>query len=315
MAFSLKVLKHRLLYSPFVAQLVVTRYCNLECGYCNEFDKVSAPIDVDVLRERLGKLKELGTWGITLTGGEPTTHPRLLEILRACRSEFRFFRFGMITNGIKLKRELVEALNETGMHELQISVDGVKRNKVTVKVLETLRKSLNNLREHAKFKVTVNAVVGACPPEEAFEVLDYAQNMGFIPRVILLHDHEGSLKLTPEELEVYHQLKRMLPKNWQEMSDYRDKLIHTGQAPFKCRAGSRYLYVDEHGIASWCSQTRGVWSKPLMDYTYEDLQEQFYTYKSCNRTCTIGCVRSASWLDGLRRQDPPGKGEPEPALS
>jgi MoaA/NifB/PqqE/SkfB family radical SAM enzyme len=34
----------RILYSPFLAQLVVTRRCNLDCGYCNEFDKVSSPV-------------------------------------------------------------------------------------------------------------------------------------------------------------------------------------------------------------------------------------------------------------------------------
>ena len=38
-------------------------------------------------------------------------------------------------------------------------------------------------------------------------------------------------------------------------------------APFKCRAGSRYLYIDEFGNVNWCSQTRTVWSKPLANYT------------------------------------------------
>jgi sulfatase maturation enzyme AslB (radical SAM superfamily) len=32
-----------LAYGPFLAQVVVTRRCNLSCGYCFEFDKVSAP--------------------------------------------------------------------------------------------------------------------------------------------------------------------------------------------------------------------------------------------------------------------------------
>jgi len=53
---------------------------------------------------------------------------------------------------------------------------------------------------------------------------------------------------------------------------------------------------------NWCSQTRTVWSKDLMDYTVDDLREQFYRYKPCHATCTLGCVRSASQLDNWRPQ-------------
>ena len=30
--------------SPLEAQLIVTRRCNLSCGYCTEFDNYSAPV-------------------------------------------------------------------------------------------------------------------------------------------------------------------------------------------------------------------------------------------------------------------------------
>ena len=33
-------------------------------------------------------------------------------------------------------------------------------------------------------------------------------------------------------------------------------MIESGEAPFKCRSGSRYLYVDEFGSVHWCYQTR-----------------------------------------------------------
>ena len=291
----------RLRYSPFLAQMVIIRRCNLSCGYCSEFDKTSDPVPVEILEKRLEKLKELGTFGISLTGGEPTLHPDLPRLIRRCR-ELRFLRTGMISNGFFLRPELIEKLNAAGLQEMQISIDGVHANDTTQKVLDNLKKRLEWLRDYARFNVTVSGVIGACPPEEAEEVVAFAAKMGFTPRVLLVHDNEGQLKLGPEEVKAFEKIVKTLPKSWMDFSNYRKRLVRNGSAPFKCRAGSRYLYVDEFGKVNWCSQTRNVWSKPLADYTLDDLREQFFKHKSCNATCTIGCARSASQLDNWRAQ-------------
>jgi MoaA/NifB/PqqE/SkfB family radical SAM enzyme len=57
-------------YALFLAQMVVIRRCNLSCGSCSEYDKFSDTVPVEVLQKRLQKLKELGTFGISLTGGD-----------------------------------------------------------------------------------------------------------------------------------------------------------------------------------------------------------------------------------------------------
>jgi len=291
----------RLRYSPFLAQLVIIRRCNLSCSYCSEYDKVSDPIPIEILEQRLRKLKSLGTFGISLTGGEPTLHPHLPNLIRTCR-KLGFFRTGMISNGFLLQPELIEALNEAGLQEMQISIDGVDANDATQKVLANLKKRLQWLREHARFRVIVSGVLGACPPQEAEEVLAFATRLGFIPRVLLLHDSNGQLKPSNGEIKTFEKIVRQLPKTLVDFSSYRKRLVRHGSAPFKCRAGSRYLYIDEFGKVNWCSQTRSVWSKDLMDYTCSDLREQFYQCKSCNATCTLGCARSTSQLDNWRPQ-------------
>jgi MoaA/NifB/PqqE/SkfB family radical SAM enzyme len=281
--------------------MVVIRRCNLSCGYCSEYDKTSDPVPVEVLEAQLRRLKELGTFGISLTGGEPTLHPELPRLIRTCR-ELRFYRTGMITNGFLLRPELIETLNQAGLQKMQISIDGVHANETTQKVLNNLKKRLQWLRDHARFQVVVSSVIGACPPEEAEEVVSFALKMGFAARVLLVHDEHGQVKLNSEELRSFRNVVGMLPRRWREPSDYRERLIRQGSAPFKCRAGSRYLYIDEYGMVNWCSQTRTVWSKPLMGYTRNDLREQFYKYKSCHATCTLNCARSQSYFDNWRRQ-------------
>jgi MoaA/NifB/PqqE/SkfB family radical SAM enzyme len=288
-------------YGPWLAQVVVTRRCNLSCTYCTEFDRTSEPVPFDDLRARLAKLADLRAWAVCLTGGEPTLHPRLVDLVAEMR-RLGFRRRQFITNGYLLTADLIDGLNRAGLTDLQVSVDGVEPNDVTVKVLKPLKKKLELLAARARFKVVMSGVIGSSPPGEALEVIDFAAAHGFTPRVLLIHDENGQVRLSPEELSAYETAKRRIGRGAEEAGDYRGRLIETGAAPFKCRSGSRYLYVDEFGAVNWCAQTRGGWSKDLLAYGLDDLKEQFATPKSCNAQCSIGCARTASATDEWRAQ-------------
>src|SRR5438105_10137455 len=93
----------RLRYSPFLTQIVVIRRCNLSCGYCSEYDKTSEPVPFELLSARLAKLRELRTWAVCLTGGEPTLHPRLPDLISRMQG-LGFRRRQLITNGMLLSR-------------------------------------------------------------------------------------------------------------------------------------------------------------------------------------------------------------------
>jgi hypothetical protein len=79
-------------------------------------------------------------------------------------------------------------------------------------------------------------------------------------------------------------------------------MLRDGKAPFKCRAGGRYLYVDEFGLVSYCSQQRGHPGIDLLDYTADHVEQAFYRTKGCEARCTIACARRASALDWWRDQ-------------
>ena len=288
-------------YGPFLAQVVIVRRCNLSCTYCSEFDTTSEPVAFDDLLARFHKLKQLRTWAVCLTGGEPTLHPRLPELVGELK-RLGFRRRQLITNGYLLTRDLIEALNAAGLTDLQISVDGVTPNETTVKVLNPLRKKLALLAEHAEFQVVMSGVVGSSTPDETLEVIDFAREHGFLPRILFIHDDQGQLKLSAEDLQLYREAKRRIGFRLEDSGAYRDRLIETGTAPFKCRAGARYLYVDEFGQVRWCSQTRASFGKDLRDYNLTDLRAQFHTDKTCAGTCTVGCVRTASNFDRWRGQ-------------
>ena len=73
------------------------RRCNLDCAYCNEYDKTSAPVPLDAMLRRIDRLADLGTTIITLSGGEPTLHPDLDAIIRRIRERGAIAT--LITNG------------------------------------------------------------------------------------------------------------------------------------------------------------------------------------------------------------------------
>ena len=82
---------------PLLVQIIPIRRCNIDCGYCNEYDKVSAPVATDVMRRRIDKLAELGTSIVAFSGGEPMLHPDLDDLVRHIRAGGMMA--GLITNG------------------------------------------------------------------------------------------------------------------------------------------------------------------------------------------------------------------------
>ena len=119
---------------PVLAQIVPARFCNLSCGYCNEYDKVSKPVPLDEMFRRVDALGRLGTAMIGISGGEPLTHPDLDEIIRRMRRTGAIA--GMITNGYLLNVERIERLNRAGLDHMQISIDNVEPDEISKKIAE-----------------------------------------------------------------------------------------------------------------------------------------------------------------------------------
>ena len=82
---------------PVLVHIVPMRRCNLACTYCNEFDKTSDPVPIDVMLERIDKLAEFGSSVITISGGEPMMHPQIYDIIKRIR--YHGMIAGLISSG------------------------------------------------------------------------------------------------------------------------------------------------------------------------------------------------------------------------
>src|SRR3979411_2191126 len=189
---------------PLLVQIIPIRRCNIDCGYCNEYDKVSAPVPTETMRGRSHKLEELGTAVVALRGGEPMLHPDLDDLIRRIRA--RGMMAGLITNGYFLVPKRIDELNAAGLDFLQISIDNIEPDEVSKKSLRLLDKKLTHLKEHAAFDVNINSVLGRGikNPEDARTINNRARELGFSTSLGIIHDGSGLLKpLGAVERRVY----------------------------------------------------------------------------------------------------------------
>ena len=286
---------------PILVHIIPMRRCNLACTYCNEFDDVSNPVPLEEMKKRLDILAGMGTSIITISGGEPLMHPDLDEVIRHIRR--RGMIAGMITNGFYLNRERIERLNGAGLEHLQISIDNTVPDEVSKKSLKTLDGRLEMLSQYAVFQVNINSVLGSGvkDPEDALKIAHRAVDLGFTSTVGIIHDHNGQLKpLGPREQEIFEDVMTLGKRSFSRFNDFQHNVARGREHNWRCRLGSRYLYICEDGLVHWCSQQRGYPGIPLAQYTPEMRHREYFTNKFCAARCTVSCVQQVGILDNWR---------------
>lgn len=286
---------------PILVHIIPMRKCNLDCTYCNEFDDISTPVPLEEMKKRLDILAGMGTSIITISGGEPLLHPDLDEIIRHIRKHGIIA--GLITNGFFLNKERIERLNQAGLEHLQISIDNAVPDEVSKKSLKTLDGRLEMLSEWALFQVNINSVLGSGVKnsEDALKIAHRALELGFTSTVGIIHDHDGQLKpLVPRDQEIFEEIMSLGKRSYSRFNEFQHNVARGREHDWKCRAGSRYLYICENGLVHWCSQQRGYPGIPLSQYTDELRHREYYTHKGCAPKCTVSCVQQVGILDNWR---------------
>jgi MoaA/NifB/PqqE/SkfB family radical SAM enzyme len=287
---------------PLLVHIIPIRRCNLACTYCNEFDDFSKPVPTEEMLRRIDRLAAMGTSIITISGGEPLLHPDLDVIVAHVRKKGMIT--GLITNGYLLVPERIERLNRAGLEYLQISIDNLTPDDVSKKSLKVLDQKLAFLAEYAEFHVNINSVLGGGirNPEDALRVAHRAVELGFTSTVGLIHDTNGQFQaLGQREREIFEEIMSLGKRSFSRVNQFQHNIAAGRENDWRCRAGSRYLYICEDGLVHYCSQQRGYPGIPLELYTPEHRRREFLTKKGCAPRCTVSCVHQISTVDFWRK--------------
>jgi radical SAM protein with 4Fe4S-binding SPASM domain len=113
----------------------VTERCNLRCAHCYQDPKPSRELAFNDLLNVLAQFKRLlddleRHWGrpvkgrLHLTGGEPFIRRDFLDFLEVVAAETPRIRFGIMTNGSFIDREMARRLRQLDPVSVQVSIEG-----------------------------------------------------------------------------------------------------------------------------------------------------------------------------------------------
>ncbi|MGD9791430.1 MAG: GTP 3',8-cyclase MoaA [Phycisphaerales bacterium] len=148
-------------------RLSITDRCNFRCVYCMEPDVRFALASTLLSPEELERVARvcvsLGVTKIRLTGGEPTVHPRLTEIISRIAS-LGVRDIAITTNGSLLTPRSLAAWKSAGLTRITISLDSLRPDRFATLTRSTstpddILRGVDHAIDAGLSPVKVNAVV------------------------------------------------------------------------------------------------------------------------------------------------------------
>ncbi len=259
------------------AMVSITRKCNLKCPHCYVDAKGSREYELTLedhkklannLYTHLAVNKNL-VYMVNITGGEPFTHPDILQIIEAYKHSG--FEVTMSTNGLLIRDELMKDLKDMGV-VLSVSLDGasnkthdfIRGKGAFKKVIEKIDKLVNT-----GIKVGINSLVHHGNFEELDKTIDTAYKLGckgFNPiNLVQMGRAHGSKLKRVSEAKIFRRISTHLEKNFEEINMFMFSSLFaslgaallTGVTCQSCGIGNRpCVYVAETGDIYPCPNTQ-----------------------------------------------------------
>lgn len=184
--------------SPLAVCWFTNFSCNAKCDFCCKAAEIRAgkelfpPLELEKAKELMGKIRHKVDL-LYLSGGEPTIHPEIIEILKEAQ-RLDYSSVGMSSNLIVLdkKPEILEYIDAIGVSIHSPSVEGHAKNlgvpvKVAEKVFDNLR-ILHDYSQRNRIKVLVNCVINLKNIHTVLDMIDFTAQHGFLLELVPAND-------------------------------------------------------------------------------------------------------------------------------
>ena len=309
----------------------VTTACNLSCIYCYIGDDRRQPdhvMDFDHVATILEKIRDFNPSArISVTGGEPFTHPRIFDILDTI--ELFGLKFTLGTNAILVDDLCAERLKQyKNLLFVQASLDGMTPEVHAITRGESWQESMNGIRKLIEYQVPF-AIAPTIHERNLHEIYDigyfaYSNGGFFAPNHLRKFPHAPhvlDISLTPESLrnciiETFGKLEKKFNPDVQpaeiKVMEY-DGLADT-RCRYVCGNAGYTTDIDWNGDVYPCHLLREkqfILGNILTDDfriilengSKSETRVKSYTIPKCSHcpfmsTCAGGCRASAYYTKG-----------------
>jgi hypothetical protein len=148
------------LTTPLLVDLKITDFCSFGCAYCYQGSTPAGKhADLGYIQSVAYQLQQAGVFEVAIGGGEPTTHPKFVEILRTFRSYGITPNFSTRNLAYFSNERLERVLGIVG--GFAVSIDSVEQAKAWSKRLEEYNNGHPPINTYDK--VSIQYVLGSTP--------------------------------------------------------------------------------------------------------------------------------------------------------
>jgi radical SAM protein with 4Fe4S-binding SPASM domain len=211
------------LSAPVYVNFALTKTCNMRCKHCyvprNTIGESKQP-SFQEIKKVLERLYDAGVCGIELTGGEPLTYPKFLDVIKIIR-DFKGMQLYVVSNGVLWTKDIIRELaNFDKTPLIAVSVDG-PNNRVHAMLRNTTDQEYARIIENIKLMVEyglyveINYLVTKLNSQYYREMTEFAMELN-----VRSLNYQQFL---PSGTGYYH--RHIYEFSYDEWKDYLDKLL------------------------------------------------------------------------------------------
>jgi MoaA/NifB/PqqE/SkfB family radical SAM enzyme len=287
---SLGAIAHnRLKKRPFGITLELTRRCNARCDYCNHW-KEQKQTEQEI-EDFVGVVTRFQPFVVTICGGEPFMRRDAMDIIRAVKHAPGFRYVGIITNGWFLVDKRVKELVDTGIDQINISLNWPDVRQDDDRKIKGLFNRISHvvpMLASMGANVQMNSIIMNDNLDDVVPIAKLARSWGATVMYTLYselpgenHDHLFPKERLPRLYQVLDELKKqpnVMNANW-----YFDTIPSyvEGNTINGCTAGKETLHISPGGMVRPCAELPAVAHWRDFDHAAQPWTECTACFQAC----------------------------------
>jgi MoaA/NifB/PqqE/SkfB family radical SAM enzyme len=265
------MVSNRLNDEPLNITVELTRRCNAKCDYCNHWQEQKQA--EQQLADYVAAIERFNPFSVTVCGGEPFMRKDALDVIRAIVDIPGWRYVSIITNGWVLSEDRAQKLLDTGIDQINVSLNYPDERQDIDRKLPGLFKKISHIVPWMVARggnVQLNTIIMNDNLEDVVPIAELADKWGASVMYTLYselpadnHGHlfpparQGTLFSVLDELTRLKAKKPTLIANTQWYFDMIPTYV-SGAIIDGCTAGKKTLHLSPQGMVRPCAELAPV---------------------------------------------------------